>query len=163
MTGIEVAVGFLFAWALQKAKRVAARADGQVDQALDAAMDRLHGMVGERLGEGSALRELTAEAEEAADAEGSAELSDPVRQRMREALEGATEQDPDFASALEQAVQQVQDARDCAASTARAQGAGAVAAHGPVTLHAASGSVAAVTMGSVSLTNNPPQPGPQKS
>ena len=36
MTGIEIAIGYLFAWAVRKAQHVAGRADREVDRALDA-------------------------------------------------------------------------------------------------------------------------------
>ncbi|GHF44339.1 hypothetical protein GCM10010218_27080 [Streptomyces mashuensis] len=54
MSGFEVAAGFLGAWAVQKVRRVAGRADAEVDRAVDAAMDDLHELVSTRLGEGAA-------------------------------------------------------------------------------------------------------------
>ncbi|WP_199931328.1 hypothetical protein [Streptomyces sp. CB02923] len=154
---------------MQKARRVAGRADAEVDRALDAAMDELHGLVSTRLGEQPALLELTAEAEEQAEAaemdEGAgtgeaAVPSDPVRQRMQRALADAAEGDAGFAAAVERAVQQVQDARDRTAGRASAEGAGGVAVHGSVNVSAETGGAAAVTMGNVTM-GNPPQPGPQ--
>ncbi|MEV0276773.1 hypothetical protein AB0I22_10395 [Streptomyces sp. NPDC050610] len=163
MTGIEVAVGVLFAWAVQKARRVAGRADAEVDRALDAAMDELHDLVSTRLGEQPALRELTAAAEEqaeAAGASGATEPSGPVRQRMQRVLADVAEHDAGFAAALERAVRQVQDARDRTTGQATAGGVGSVAVHGTVNVTAEAGGAAAVTMGNVTL-GNPPQPGPQ--
>ncbi|MFD7340239.1 hypothetical protein ACFV98_30255 [Streptomyces violascens] len=147
---------------MQKARRVAGRADGEVDRALDAAMDELHDRVGTRLGEQPALRELSAEAEEQAEAAGTEEAavpSTPVRQRMERPLADAAERDAGFAAALERAVQQVQDARDRTAGRATAEGAKSVAVHGTVNVSAQTGGAAAMTMGNVTL-GNPPQPGP---
>ncbi|WP_162952398.1 hypothetical protein [Streptomyces hundungensis] len=61
VTGIEIATGYL-AWAVRKAQRMAGRADGEVDRVLDAGMDRLHEVVGRKLGDDPALRQLTDEA-----------------------------------------------------------------------------------------------------
>jgi hypothetical protein len=105
MSGIEVAVGCLFAWAVRKARRVAGRADTEVDRGLDAAMDHLHEVVSRKLGQDSALARLAEEAEE-----GREEPTGRTRQRLQLALEDAGEHDPDFAEALRQAVAQVQAA-----------------------------------------------------
>ena len=81
MAGIELAVGYVFAWAVRKARRVAGRADAEVDRALDAALDRLHRLVGCKLGEDPAWRRL---AEEAGTDRG--ELSGLTRHRVMLAL-----------------------------------------------------------------------------
>ena len=99
MTGVELAVGYLFAWAVRKARRVAARADAEVDLALDAGMDRLHEVVHGKLGQDPAL----ARAVEEADA-GQDELSERTRRRLTDALEDAAERDATFAGALREAV-----------------------------------------------------------
>jgi hypothetical protein len=62
VTGIEVAIGYMFAWAIRKAGRVAGRADAEVDRGLDAGMDRLHDLVGRRLGQDPVLRCVREEA-----------------------------------------------------------------------------------------------------
>jgi len=103
MTGIEVAVGVLFAWAVRKARRVGAQADAEVDRALDAGMERIHDLVGRALGEDPALGRL----EEEADA-GAVELSARTRQRVALAVEDAAERDPAFAAVLDQAVRDLQ-------------------------------------------------------
>ncbi|HEU5029118.1 MAG TPA: hypothetical protein VFV01_29700 [Spirillospora sp.] len=89
MTGIELVVACLTAWALRKAHRLAGRADAEVDSALDAAMDRLHEKVSRRLGEDPALRQLESEAGNGAD-------SPRTRQRVALALEEAIDQDAEF-------------------------------------------------------------------
>ncbi len=49
MTGVEIAVGYVFAWLVAKGRRVAGRADTEVNRSLDAAMDRLHELVSRKL------------------------------------------------------------------------------------------------------------------
>ncbi|MFE2103749.1 hypothetical protein, partial [Streptomyces sp. NPDC059468] len=103
MTGIEIAIGYLFAWAVRKAQRVAGRADGEVERALDAGMDRLHDVVSRKLANDPALHQLTQEA-----ASGRESPTDRTRQRVLLALEEADETDTVFASDLEQAVAHLQ-------------------------------------------------------
>ncbi|MFD4656320.1 hypothetical protein ACFWP2_11905 [Kitasatospora sp. NPDC058444] len=110
MVGVELAVGILFAWAARKAKRVAGRADAEVDQALDAGMDRLHEVVAARLGADPALELMVEEAES-----GLAEPTGRTRQRLQLALEEATESDPGFAGMLQTAVAEVREAEAAAA------------------------------------------------
>ncbi|MFJ4184933.1 hypothetical protein [Kitasatospora sp. NPDC089509] len=154
MTGVEIAVGYVFAWAVRKARRVAGRADAEVDRTLDAGMDRLHDLVGRKLGEDPALRKLTEEADA-----GLAEPSERTRRRVQDSLEEAVEQDPGFARALERAVEELR-AADRAAGGVSAGDAG-TAVGGNVDIRADHGSAAAWTMGDVTL-GNPPQPGPQQ-
>jgi hypothetical protein len=93
--GVEVAVGFVFAWLVRKAKRVGGRADGEVDRGLDAGMDRLHDLVSRRLGQDPALERAGEDA-----AEGRDELSERTRRRLTDSLEDAAERDPGFGRAL---------------------------------------------------------------
>ncbi|MFJ7911173.1 hypothetical protein [Kitasatospora sp. NPDC096204] len=109
MVGMELAVGFLFAWAVRKAKRVAGRVDTEVDQALDAGMDRLHEVVAVRLGTDPALERMIEEADS-----GLPEPTDRTRQRLRLALEEAAENDTGFAGTLREAVAEVQAAEAAA-------------------------------------------------
>src|SRR5438552_1676456 len=102
MTGVEIAVGYVFAWALGKAKRVGRRADEEVDRALDEAMDRLDDLVSRKLDKDTALHKLTAEAEA-----GLEKPSELTRQRVQLALEDAAQQDPGFAEELDRAVKQL--------------------------------------------------------
>ncbi|MGW5284674.1 hypothetical protein ACWERI_35425 [Streptomyces collinus] len=78
------------------------RADGEVDRALDAGMDRLHHLVSQKLGEDAALGRLNEEA-----AGGQDGPSDRTRQRVQLALEDAAERDPAFAADLEHALHQL--------------------------------------------------------
>ncbi|MEV6010153.1 hypothetical protein AB0M29_25480 [Streptomyces sp. NPDC051976] len=113
---MELAVGYLIAWAVGKARRVAGRVDAEVDAALDAGMDRLHEVVAARLGADPALEQAVTEA-----ASGDPEaVSDRTRTRLNLALEEAAEQDPAFASALDEAVSSVRAAAEAAGPTSRA-------------------------------------------
>ena len=115
MTGIELAVGLVAAWAVRKAKRVAGRADAEVNLALDAGMDRVHEVVAARLGTDPALEQAMTEA-----ASEQGEVTGRTRTRLQLALEEQAEQDPAFASALQEAVESVQAAASKAAPGARA-------------------------------------------
>ncbi|MFB7337781.1 hypothetical protein ACFC00_40230 [Streptomyces adustus] len=130
MTGVEIAVGYLCAWLVGKARRVAGRADAEVDRGLDAGMDRLHELVSAKLGADPAL----ARAREEAGA-GQGEPSERTRQRLVLALEDAAETDQDFAAALKQALAAVREAGPVdvtfATGTAKATG-GATASTGVV-------------------------------
>lgn len=103
--GVEIAVGYVFAWLARKAKRVTGRADGEVDRGLDAGMDRLHDLVSRKLGQDPALRRATEEAEA-----GQEEPSDTTRQWLTYSLGDAAERDAAFAEALARAVTELQAA-----------------------------------------------------
>lgn len=112
---MELAVGYLIGWAVRKARRVADRADAEVDQVLDAGMDRLHEVVVTRLGTDPALEQTLAEA--ASDEEA---VADRTRLRLQLALEDAAERDAAFQQALDDAVAEVQAAAETAGPGARA-------------------------------------------
>ncbi|MER8012503.1 hypothetical protein [Streptomyces sp. NPDC094149] len=114
MTGIEIAIGYLFGWAVRKAQHVAGRADGEVDRALDAGMERLHDAVSRKLGNDPALEQLTQEA-----ASGREAPSDRTRQRVLLALEEAHTTDTGFAADLEQTVAHLQSLAPPPGSQAR--------------------------------------------
>ncbi|WP_051709062.1 hypothetical protein [Streptomyces sp. NRRL S-350] len=153
--GVEVAVGYVFAWLVRKAKRAAGRADGEVDRALDVGMDRLHDLVATKLGQDPALQRAGEEAEA-----GRGELSERTRRRLVDSLEDAAERDGDFARALTELVGQLQ----AAGSGVSASGQG-VAVGGNVEIRAEGGSAAALQMGEVTIgvPPNPPLPGPHQS
>ena len=115
MTGVELAVGYAIAWAVRKARRVAGQADAEVDQVLDAGMDRVHEVIAARLGTDPALEQAMTEA-----ASGPQEVTDRTRTRLQLALEKQAEQDPAFTKALQEAVASVQAAASEAAPGARA-------------------------------------------
>jgi hypothetical protein len=59
---IEVAIGYVIAWVVGEARQVAQRADGVVDQALDAGVDRVVQVVQGKLAGDSAMQRLQVEA-----------------------------------------------------------------------------------------------------
>ncbi|MEV4561571.1 hypothetical protein AB0K51_31950 [Kitasatospora sp. NPDC049285] len=142
MTGIESAIGYVYAWVLRQADPVTGPPDSAGDHALAAALDRLHELVDRMLGEDPAFRRLAEEA-----AAGRPQPSDRTRRRAQDALAEVAGQDPEFAAALDRAVAQV---RALAQNSATG-----------VDIHAAHGSVAAWSVRDVTL-GNPPQPVPQQ-
>ncbi|MEU1704758.1 hypothetical protein ABZ478_05065 [Streptomyces sp. NPDC005706] len=102
MTGVEIAIGCLFAWAARKARRVGARADQETDRALDAAMDRVHEVVSEKLGQETALARLGEEASAGRD-----EPTPETRQWLQIVLKDAVDHDEAFADALRKALDQL--------------------------------------------------------
>ncbi|BBA99087.1 hypothetical protein RVR_5561 [Actinacidiphila reveromycinica] len=102
MVGLEIAAGYLIAWAVRKARRAAGRLDEEADAAVDTALDHLHDVVARKLGREPALVAL--EREGAASAEGPL-LSTQIE--VRHALEGAVRQDPRFAADVAAAVERL--------------------------------------------------------
>lgn len=102
--GLEIVVGFLVAWAAGKAKRVAKRADGVVNEVLDAGVDRIREIVTAKLGGDPALAQLRLEVAEKGD------VSPRTQARVQLALEEAADQDPQFAEQLRTAISQVDPA-----------------------------------------------------
>ncbi|MGW2525188.1 hypothetical protein ACWC09_51310 [Streptomyces sp. NPDC001617] len=153
MVGVELAVGYVFAWAVRKARRVGGRADAEVDQALHAGMDRLHELIAAKLGQDPALERALEEAES-----GRKELSERTWRRLVDSLEDVAERDPAFAEALEELVNKLQavvaDGEVSASSDGQAIG-------GNVDIRADGGSVAALKTGDVTIgrAGNPPLPG----
>lgn len=151
MTGVEVAVGFLVAWLVRKAKRVGQRADAEVDQALDAGMDKLHELVVGKLGTDTAVVKLHKEIETTGAA------SDRTRDRVTAAIEDTVEADPEFGARLDALVAQLQTLSGNQGTTVG----------GNVTISADHGSAAAWQMGDVSIggasngggAGDPHQPG----
>jgi len=153
MTGIEVAVGCLIAWVARKATRVGVRADTEVDQVLDAGMDKLHELITDKLGSDPALAKLRAEVER------DATVTTRTRDRVRLAVEDAADSDPEFAARMDSLVARIQQAE---AATALA-GSHGTAVAGDVTIQADDGSAAAWRMGDVSFgggdRSDPQRPG----
>lgn len=143
MVGVEIAVGYVCAWLVGKARRVGGRVDAEVDRGLDAGVERVHQVVSRALGGDSALERAAEEAE-------GGEVSVRTRRRLADALEEALEHDGELAAALREALGGV-------AGAVVAHGDG-VAVGGDVDVRAEGGSVAAVRVGDVTI-GNPPVPG----
>lgn len=151
MVGAELAVGYLFAWLVRKAKRAGERADEHVDAALDAGVDqlsaKLHELVSGRLHGDPALERLSGEARKALESP-----SPRVATRVALALEDAAGEDEQFGADVEELVRRIQ------AVERPVKAVGGVAVGGDITVHARGGSVAlGVVQGDVSL-GNPPVP-----
>jgi hypothetical protein len=154
MVGADVVVGYVFAWLVGKARRVGARADGQVDEALDAGVDRvgerLHELVSGRLHDDPAWERLTGEAREGLEV-----LSARTGARVALALEDAVEHDPAFGGAVDELV-----ARLSAGGTVA--GPGGVAVAGSLDIRAGGGSIAAGVIHGGARVGNPLVPGPRQ-
>lgn len=157
VTGVEIAVGYVFAWLVGKARRVAGRADAEVDHGLDAGMDRLHELVSRKLGQDPALERAREEIEAGHD-----EPSERTRRRLTDSLDDAADRDPAFARAVEKLLVELQAAvgADCEVSATD----DGPAIGGSVHIHAEAGSAAALRMGNVTIgsAGNPRLPGPER-
>lgn len=101
MTGIEVLAAMVVPYLVRKLRRVGTRLDADVDQALDAGMDKLEHLVTDRLRDDPALAALR---EQAADG---AETERTVR-RVTDAVADAAEHDEAFAQKLQETVDELQ-------------------------------------------------------
>jgi len=102
MTGLEVAVGFLVAWTVRRAKHLGDGLGTEADRVLDKALEALHKLITGKLGGDSALAQLESEADRDGDA------SPRTRQRVQLALEDAVERDTDFAGQLDTLLKQAE-------------------------------------------------------
>jgi hypothetical protein len=98
--GLELAVGFLIAWAVGKARRAGKQLDGVADQLVDASAVRLRDVLLRKLGNDTAVQQLQLEAAQAG------KVSDRTQQRVTLALEDAADQDKQFADELMDALAQ---------------------------------------------------------
>jgi hypothetical protein len=154
VTGLELVAGYLVAYVVRKGRRVAKGADAEVDRILDAGLERLDALVGQKLGEDAALLQLQQEAS----GEGAAKPR--TAQRVQLAVEDAAEADSAFAAELQQVLDELRAAGGSPRASAGDYG---VASGRDVTISGTSGGVAAgVIHGPVSTAGNPPQPGPAK-
>jgi hypothetical protein len=107
MVGVDVAVGYLAGWIWRKARRVAGRADADLDQVLDVSVERLHRAVATKLGGDAALEQFEQEASADSDAPS---VPARTRQQLQLALEEALDRDPEFAAEFERLVSQAKAA-----------------------------------------------------
>lgn len=150
MVGMDIAVGYMVGWAWRKARRVAGQVDAEMDEVLDASLERLHRAVVAKLGDDPALRQLEHEASTNLETQS---IPQRLQTRVVLALEDAAERDPEFSEELQTLLALVQRADGASLLAGRAD----VAAGRDLTVRASTGSIAAGTIrGSVSL-NSPPQ------
>ena len=101
MIGFEpFVVGYLASWVTGKVRRAGERADGRLDEVVDAQVDRLCDLVLRKLGPEPAVRQLEQEAAEGVD-------SERTRLRLQLAVEEAVEQDSEFADVLRSLVEEI--------------------------------------------------------
>ncbi|PZS37040.1 MAG: chromosome partitioning protein [Pseudonocardiales bacterium] len=156
MVGVELVAGYLVARAVVRARRVAQRLEGEVDQVLDAGLDRLHEVVAVKLGGDPALAELQEEAI------AGGEVRDQTRHRVALAIQAAAASDPAFNQAVEQALIELTAVESATTGRVWAAGERTVAVGRDVDVRAEGGSAAALTMGEVTVgvtSVDPTQPG----
>ena len=112
MVGLELVAGYLVAWVVRKARRAGKRLDEETDEIMDAGLDRLHDVIAVKLGSDPALAKLEADASQGLDP------NERTVRRVRDAVEEATEEDPQFAARVEAVLAQLDQARGGAPSVA---------------------------------------------
>ncbi|MEU1691156.1 hypothetical protein ABZ590_06180 [Streptomyces hirsutus] len=154
--GVEIAVGYVFAWLVTKARRVAGRADAEIDRGLDSGMDRLHDLVSRKLGQDPALERAREEAKT-----GQPEPSERTRRRLVDSLSEAAERDGAFAEDLEKVIADLEAGASAGPASGVSAASGGLAVGGRVDIRAEDGSAASLSMGNVTLGSapNPRQPG----
>jgi hypothetical protein len=152
-----VAAGYVVAWALRKARRVAGRLDAETDEAIDGGLDRLHEVVVAKLGGHPVLAELVEEAGEAAGS-GAGEVSELTRQQLELALAAAAHKDELFGQAVTELVGRLREAEQGAGKVV-ASGEGAAVFTGDVHTEAQGGGIAfGQVAGGVQVHREPPGP-----
>lgn len=112
MVGLELVAGYLVAWGVRKLRRVGKRLDEEADGAIDAGLDRLHEVIAEKLGGDPALGRLEAEVSQGL------EPGERTLRRVRDAVEEAAEDDPEFGARIEALLTRLEEARGGAPSVA---------------------------------------------
>lgn len=112
MVGLELVAGYLVAWGVRKLRRVGTRVDEETDEVIDAGLDRLHEAITVKLGADPALEKLEGEVSRGL------EPSERTLRRVRDAVEEAAEDDPQFAATIEALLTWLEEARGGAPSVA---------------------------------------------
>jgi hypothetical protein len=94
-----VIAGYVVAWAVRKARRVAGRLDHEADAVVDVGLDRLHALVATRLVGHPVLAKLLDEAEQAA-VNDDGKISAKTRQQVELALATTAREDEAFGHAV---------------------------------------------------------------
>lgn len=100
MIGLELVAGYLAAYAIRKAQRTGKRADAEIDYALDGALDRLHKVISEKLGDDPAIRRFEQDA-------GAGTSTQRTAQRVTLAVEDAAESDAEFAARIREVLREL--------------------------------------------------------
>jgi methyl-accepting chemotaxis protein len=128
-------VGYIIAWAVRKARRVAGPLDAEVDTALDAGLGKLHELVQAKLGPDPALSDLVEEAQS----------GDPVgeltRQRVELSIQATANKSEDFAQGVTELVASLQRIEKTTGRVAISSGQGS-AVVGDADIRADHGSIA---------------------
>jgi hypothetical protein len=132
-----VVAGYVIAWALRKARRVAGRLDTEADAAIDLGLDRLHEVVAAKLAGHPVLAELVEEAEVVGDGE----VSDLTRKQLELALTAAARKDESFGEVVTDLVGRLREAQQ-AAGTAVMAGPGSTVFTGDAEAKAEGGGIA---------------------
>jgi hypothetical protein len=108
MVGLELVAGYLVAWGA----RVGTRLDEQADDVFDIGLNSLHDAIAAKLSGDPMLGKLEEEVSLGR------KPSAPTLRRVRDAVEEASEDDPDFAATIEALLAELQEARNGASSIA---------------------------------------------
>jgi hypothetical protein len=150
-----VAVAYVVAWAIRKAKRVGGRLDKESDAVIDASLDRLHEVVAAKLAGHPALADLVEEAEAAGDG---GEVSDLTRQQVELALTAAARKDDAFGQAVTELVASLRE-REKATGSQVIAGPGSTVFSGDAHVKAEGGGIAfGQVAGGVHLNQEPTDP-----
>lgn len=151
-----VAAGYIVVWALRKVRRAAGQLDHEADALMDAALDRLHQVVANKIAGHPVLAEL----EEEASADG--QISELTRQQVELALTAAARRDEAFGQAITTLLAQVRGAEQSAGVAA---GARSAVFTGSADVQADNGGIAfGQVAGDVHVDRGPPGPsGPGRS
>lgn len=112
MVGLDLVAGYLVAWGVRKLRRAGKRLDEETDEVIDAGLDRLHDVIAAKLGSDPALAKLDADVSRGLDPSGR------TLRRIRDAVEEATEDDPEFSTAIEALLAGLEETRNGAPSVA---------------------------------------------
>ncbi len=103
MTGLELVVRYLVAWSVRRTREVDPFGDAEVDQALDAKLDRLHRAVARKLARDAGLAALVKQGV-------AGTVSERTQQRVVQSLTTAADADPAFSASLVDYLEQVRRA-----------------------------------------------------
>jgi hypothetical protein len=111
-----VIAGYVVAWAVRKARRVAGRLDNEADAVVDVGLDQLHALVATRLAGHPVMAKLLNEAEQAALID-DGKVSAGTRQQVETALATTADEDEVFGHAVTELAAFLEDTQLTAART----------------------------------------------